>query len=80
MEKCKDGPKYDNMGLLAYNMANSGHRICESVVLFGIEGDGCMATGEELIRSHFGAVLQIFSLEGHFSRIPRSSPLKLKIQ
>ena len=66
------------MGLLAYNMQNSGHRRRESVVLFGIEADGCMATGEDLIMSHFGAVLQIFCLEGHISGIPWSSSLKLK--
>ena len=34
------------------------------MVLFGIEADGCMATGVELIRKHFGTVLQTFSLEG----------------
>ena len=45
-------------------MQNSGHNRHESVVLFGIEADGCMATGVELIRNHFGTVLQTFSLEG----------------
>ena len=66
------------MGLLAYNMQNSGHRRRESVVLFGIEADGFMATGEELIKSHFGAILQLFSLEAHISKIPWSSSSKLK--
>ena len=36
----KDGPKYDNTGLLAHNMQNSGHSIRERVVLFGIEAGG----------------------------------------
>ena len=40
----KDGPKYDNTGLLAHNMQNSGHSIRERVVLFGIEAGGFFFT------------------------------------
>ena len=39
----KDGPRYDNTGLVAHNMQNSGHRRRERVVLFGIEAGGFMA-------------------------------------
>ena len=45
-------------------MQNSGQRRRESMVLFGIEADGCMATGQESIRSHFGTFFSKFLVGG----------------